>query len=254
MTQRLGRLDGDINGRQPKAVQVALRVLETVARMGPGVTAKDLAHELELAPATAYRIINLLVGEEYLVRLPDLAGFALGARVANLTGAHAPVLPRAAKAVLSQARSRTRCSVHLAVYPGDRIQMLDADPDNPPAPIDMYLRYPQAVALGKVMLADIEDWRKVLPGRILRSVTDATMTDAGVLEEELDRVRDEGFAMQINELINGRACLALPIRDGQGGLIGGLAASGSTANWEIRIAELKTLLADAADRLSPLMA
>src|SRR5579859_1661338 len=36
--------------------------------------------------ATVYRMLNFLVAEEYLVRMPDLKGFALGVRVAELTG------------------------------------------------------------------------------------------------------------------------------------------------------------------------
>ncbi|MDX5310966.1 MAG: IclR family transcriptional regulator, partial [Rhodococcus sp. (in: high G+C Gram-positive bacteria)] len=35
-------VDGTLSGRQPKAVISALRVLEEVARAGPGVTAKDI--------------------------------------------------------------------------------------------------------------------------------------------------------------------------------------------------------------------
>ena len=57
-------VDRGITGRQPKAVQSALAILETVARAGAGVTAKEVAEELRLPPATTYRLLNLLVGEE----------------------------------------------------------------------------------------------------------------------------------------------------------------------------------------------
>jgi DNA-binding IclR family transcriptional regulator len=73
-----------LSGRQPKAVRSALHVLEEVVSAGPGVTAKEISEALALPQATTYRILNLLVAEEYLVRLPDLAGFALGRRAARL--------------------------------------------------------------------------------------------------------------------------------------------------------------------------
>ena len=41
--------DGSLSGRQPKAVQSALRVLEEVARAGVGVTAKEIAEHLSTA-------------------------------------------------------------------------------------------------------------------------------------------------------------------------------------------------------------
>ena len=71
-----------LSGRQPRAVRSALAVLEEVVAAGPGVTAKEISAALKLPQATTYRLLNLLVGEEYLVRLPDLRGFALGRRAA----------------------------------------------------------------------------------------------------------------------------------------------------------------------------
>ena len=73
-----------LSGRQPRAVRSALAVLEEVVAAGPGVTAKEISAALKLPQATTYRLLNLLVGEEYLVRLPDLRGFALGRRAARL--------------------------------------------------------------------------------------------------------------------------------------------------------------------------
>jgi DNA-binding IclR family transcriptional regulator len=44
------------------------------------------AARLQLPAATTERLLNLLNVEEYRVRLPDLTGFALGARFAELVG------------------------------------------------------------------------------------------------------------------------------------------------------------------------
>ncbi|MFJ6162871.1 helix-turn-helix domain-containing protein [Pseudarthrobacter sp. NPDC092184] len=74
----------DLRARQPKAVQSAFAVLEEVARCGPGVTGQQVAQNLAMPRATAYRLLNLLVQDEYLIRMPDLSGFALGGKVALL--------------------------------------------------------------------------------------------------------------------------------------------------------------------------
>ncbi|OMQ16780.1 hypothetical protein A7K94_0200155 [Modestobacter sp. VKM Ac-2676] len=100
--------DTGLTGRQPKAVQSALAVLECVARLGAGVTAKEVAESLGMPPATVYRLLNLLVGEEYLVRLPDLSGFALGRKVAGLAGAIARCGCRRPPALCSRTCAR-RC-------------------------------------------------------------------------------------------------------------------------------------------------
>jgi hypothetical protein len=72
--------------RQPAAVDSAFAVLETVARLGPGATARELTEALPMSRASVYRIIKHLVGNEYLIRTPDLRGFVIGERVLALAG------------------------------------------------------------------------------------------------------------------------------------------------------------------------
>lgn len=77
-------------GRQPMAVDHAFAILEEVARQGPGVSARQIVEALEMPRSTVYRLIKHLVQEEYLVRSPDLRGFALGARLDVLVRGFAP--------------------------------------------------------------------------------------------------------------------------------------------------------------------
>ncbi len=70
--------------RQPAALDGAFALLEAVAQLGPGVTTRELVDALPMSRATVYRMIKHLVAQEYLLRTPDLHGFALGARVLAL--------------------------------------------------------------------------------------------------------------------------------------------------------------------------
>lgn len=63
------------------AVDHAFAILEEIARQGPGTTARQIVEGAEMPRATVYRILKHLVQQEYLVRSPDLRGFALGQRV-----------------------------------------------------------------------------------------------------------------------------------------------------------------------------
>ena len=73
-------------GRQPAAVDSAFAILETVARLGPGVTTRTLIETLQMPRATTYRLVRHLVEQGYLVRGP---GLMLGPRVhALLQAAH----------------------------------------------------------------------------------------------------------------------------------------------------------------------
>src|SRR3546814_9880928 len=49
-----------------------------------GLTTRQLVAVLDMSRATFYRLLKHLVAQEYLVRTPDLTGFALGSRVLAL--------------------------------------------------------------------------------------------------------------------------------------------------------------------------
>lgn len=209
----------------------ALILLEEVARAGPGVTAKQLSTTLGLAPATTYRLVNLLVAEEYLVRLPDLRGFALGRRVIELADVvGVPRLTPAAAQTLRTLRSGIRLAVHLASYRHGRLRLLDPDPDHPPTAETILARHLHASALGKLLLSDGPP-----AVRTMKRLTPRTIADPDLLDRQLKVIRQEHIAYQFGELHPDRGCLAVPVLDSAQGLVAGLAISGSTQ----RIASLE---------------
>ncbi|MEV4629360.1 IclR family transcriptional regulator C-terminal domain-containing protein [Micromonospora sp. NPDC049523] len=214
----------ELAGRQPAAVVSALTVLEEVARAGPGVTAKEISTALGLPPATTYRLVNLLVGEEYLVRLADLRGFALGRKVIELAGAAArEALPPGVPEVVTALRTRVRLAVHLVRYRDGRLRLVDPDPDHPPSPEALLARHLHASAVGKLLLAERRDLWPVSLARL----TPATITRPDLLDLELAGVRSEQAARQLGELRRDRGCLAFPVRGRAGDLLAGLAVSTS---------------------------
>jgi DNA-binding IclR family transcriptional regulator len=239
---------------QPRAIRNALAVLEEVVAAGPGVTAKEISTALGLPPATTYRLLNLLLGEEYLVRLPDLRGFALGRRAARLAVVPAAPPPAAARSVVEHLRGKVRWAVQLASLRTAQVVLIDVDPDHPPPDAALLARYPHASALGKLLLAEQPDWRAV--ARDLRELTEHTVTEASVLSRQLEQVASTGLARQCGELRPDRGCLAVPVRDVvDGSLVAGLALSGPAA----RVAaephdDLVDLLREHAERLAPLLA
>ncbi|GAA2548263.1 IclR family transcriptional regulator [Pseudonocardia hydrocarbonoxydans] len=242
-----------LSGRQPRAVRSALAVLEEVVASGPGVTAKEISAALKLPQATTYRLLNLLVGEEYLVRLPDLRGFALGRRAARLALPVVPRPPAAARAVVEHLRAMVRWGVHLASLRGGTLTLVDPDPDHPPSEAAVLARYPHASALGRLLLADQADWRAV--ARDLRPLTAHTVTGAAELGARLADVAASGLARQCGELRADRGCLAVPVRDpATGALVAGLALCGPATRVAEPNDELVRLLREHAERLVPLLA
>ncbi|CAL9329862.1 hypothetical protein SUDANB6_00050 [Streptomyces sp. enrichment culture] len=250
----------------------ALRVLEEVVAAGPGVTAREICAALRLPPATTYRLLNLLVAEEYLVRLPDLRGFAVGRRAARLAPPMAPRLSTAARAVLADLRERTRWGVHLAAYPGGRLALADPDPDHPPADATLLARHLHASSLGKLLLAEQHGIGSSAPPTLpwsteqqggtgrgapppLLRLTERTVTNRAELARELVSVAERQVARQLGELHSGLGCLAVPVRDpASGALIAGLALCTPADRVDALAGRLTSLLRTHADRLAPLLA
>lgn len=215
----------DLRARQPKAIHSALTILEEVARLGAGVTAQEISQSLGLPRATTYRLINLLVQDEYLVRMPDLTGFALGRKVVELAHLVAPSPPpQAVREVIAGLRSRIRGGIHLVRYEGDRVLIIDADPDFPLSDEAKISRDLSASAMGRLLLA-----------------------------ERAGGASAPGYASQTGELTPGYGCLALPIRASDGRLVGALCLSAPATRIDTPD-DLLPQLDQGARQLAPLLA
>ncbi|MFD6395363.1 IclR family transcriptional regulator [Nocardia sp. NPDC060249] len=240
------RRDGP-TGHEPRAVQKALALLEAVARLGSGATAKDIAAQTGIAPATAYRLLNLLVADGYLVRIEDLSGFALGRRTRELAGAAAPEPVSGNHRILGELRAQLRFGIHLASFADGRIRMIDKDPDHELSGEKVLLTSPHACAIGKILLARHPEsvveatWRKV---------TTSTITDGADLAAELRRVAVDAVAVEVNECRLGRSAVAVPIRTADGTVTGALAAIGKTGRLPVHDRDLVDLLTSAAGQLT----
>ncbi|ANF32570.1 hypothetical protein A0130_13620 [Leifsonia xyli] len=216
----------ELSGRQPGAIHSALAVLEAVAHAGPGVTAQQLSDRLGLPRATTYRLINLLVQDEYLVRMPDLRGFALGRKVAELADvAHAQDAALSVRETLADLRGRIRGGVHLAVFRNGHVVPVDVDPDFPLSDPRRITTDLSVSALGRLLLAE----------RAARTIPSPTR-----------------YTTQEGELTPGFGCLAIPVRGKDDRLVGGLALAMPAARLADRDG-LLALVADSAARIGPLI-
>lgn len=231
----------------------SLRILEFVARFGTGTTAKEITDALQMPPATAYRILNALVADEYLARTSDLRGFALGHAISGLiTAATPPTVPTAARTAIEEFRSGNRFAVHLIMFRNASLRIADEDPDYPLQSAFEMLRYPHASAAGKLMLAELGDSASPFPRAPLMKLTQHTITDRRQLEEQLAEIRSKGQASEINELEQGSASLALPVRLPNGAVGGALCLSGPSERFTT-ICEHTEAARELTSRLAPFL-
>lgn len=241
-------------GRSPRsdAVGRALHIIETVADLGIGATGQEIAERLGLPPASTYRLLNNLVGDEYLVRTADLRGFALGARLAPMVEAIvAPSVPARAADLIGEFRGSVRFAVHLLYFRPTSVRVLDPDPDHPLAGIGELMRYPHASAAGKLMLASLSRWREVV-GTSPAPVTPATVTDLTHLGEQIAAIRQTDVAVDVGELVVDHAHVAVPILDVTGAVRGAVMIGGVSGRLDA-IESLTDASRGLANALGPLL-
>lgn len=113
--------------------------------------------------------------------------------------------------------------------------------------------YLHSTASGKTVLANLPEERveQILDRWGLPALTDNTITDRNVLFEELDTVREQGFAVNKEESTEGLRAVGVPIKEGSGKLVGALSVSGPShrmkGEWFER--EIPNLLLGTANEL-----
>ena len=234
-------MSGPSTGRSTLAQ--ALAVLEEVARMGPTQSANAIARSLELPRASAYRIINSLVSDEYLLRHPTLGGFVLGVRVVELAHLIAPRHESPVPAIIGELRERTGEAVHFVRYIGGRVVIVDEDPALPLSSRDRTRLDLSSTAIGQVLLWEFPPVRD--PADVAASqIVIETARSAGMTLADHQRVvaevSDLGYARHVDP--GGRACIAVPVRSPEGSVVGAVAIvarSGNPTDVEVHLDQIR---------------
>lgn len=210
------------------SVDHALRLLEVLHETQP-LSVSDLARRLQLPRPTIYRLLRTLGSHGLLVQ--EASTYRLSLRLLELasTALSASALQAAAQPVLSDLAARTGETAHFAVLDGDRIGYLAKVESAHPIRMFSHVgwRGPlHATGAGKVLLA----WSD--PSLIERALgagqtvyTPRTLTSPEELAAEIGRVREDGYAVDRQELIDGLVCVAAPVIAGSR-LVGAVSVSG----------------------------
>lgn len=186
-----------------------LELLEAAAELGAGATGRQIAAHARIPRATAYRMLNQLVADGYLVRVDDLTGFALGRRARELADRlERPATPPVV-AVVETLRSSMRQAVHLVGFDDCAAVVVDPDPDHPGPEERALLSSHHTSAVGLLLLAFRPE---LLTGDHLPGLTAGAITSWPRLLRQLGAVRADGLAVDRGTTIAGRVALAVPIR------------------------------------------
>lgn len=209
-----------------------MAILELVAERG-GAGAREVADALGLPLPTVYRLIKDLVDGDYLVHIRSEGRYELGYKLHRFGLAlHRQLgLSRTVAREIALLHESTGFAAYLAIYRGGELVLVHIV-DSPQSPRLKPLRFgfheaPHATALGKILLADLDDLGRdsYLDRHGLRALTAKTITERAALDAELQQVARRGIAWEAEEFLAGWACAAVPVRGGDSALLGAVAVS-----------------------------
>ena len=221
-----------------EALSKGLRILSLFDEKRPSWRVSDLASAAGLPMPTAYRAVMTLAAEGYLDPLPD-GGYRPGVRTLTLGTAALRSLDLVAIATpkLQWLAERSGETVNLAVLTGDRVLYLIRlrNSDLVTANIQVGSTLPAVhTSIGKLLLAYLDE------ADLAARITDASFAanpgpnaklSLAELRGELRTVRDQGWAMQDEELAYGLRSVAAPITGPDGRVLAGVNLAVQARDW-----------------------
>jgi IclR family pca regulon transcriptional regulator len=234
-----------------------LAVILAFDRDHPQMTLSEVAARTGLSPATARRFLWTLerlgyvgsIGRQYMLR-PKVV--SLGSAFLS-SGRIEEVIQPILRDIVAGSGDSASLGVldgsevlYVANFSAKRYVQLTAG---------VGTRFPAyAVSMGRVLLAALsdEDLDRYLSEVELLPLTPMTVTDRGVLRERLGEVQRDGVAIVKDELEEGLAAIAVPVRLKSGRVVAALNSSGLTRKLDVDapVRERIDLLERAAASLS----
>jgi IclR family pca regulon transcriptional regulator len=248
--------------RYSQSLERGLAILGCFTPERPVLGIAEIADELGISRSTTHRYVITLFALGYLEQDSSrryrlgLGVTDLGMSVLNATGLREHAHPH-----LDELRRETSYTVALAVLNGAEIVYVDRAPSFRPeqSEIDLGLgvgsRLPAyCTAMGKVLLANLPERQQseLLASMKLTQRGPNTITSKTALRVELEQIREEGFAVNDQELAEGLHAIAAPVRSDSREVAAALSLSAHTSmiSLEELVDALGPHLVSAADRIS----
>ena len=251
-------IDDDAEDRQRVGVQSlgrAFAILEEVARHREGIGLADLSKLVGLHNSTTFHLAKTMVSLGYIRQEKDSKRYRIGRPLFALAASALDEIEmvNVAKPVLEELSRDTGESSHFSVRMGDAVVGIARA--GGPAAFQLadrvgVVRPAHCTALGKVMLASLTDdqLNRFLQRVELKPSTEKSITEIPALLREIAEVRRTGVAYDDGEFNLEVRCIAVPVKDFTGQIIGALGISGPIWRQSNQAQQAKAKMLQAAAR------
>ena len=254
-------IDDEAEEKQRGGVQSlgrAFAILEEVARHRDGIGLAELSKLVGLHNSTTFHLARTLASLGYLRQDKESKRYRIGRPLFALAASALDEIEmvHVATPVLEDLSRETGESGHFGVRMGDAVVVIARTSGLGAFQLTErvgVVRPVHCTALGKIILAALrpDQLKRVLERIELKPATENSITDAAVLLKEIEEIRRTGIAFDDGEFNAEVRCIAVPVLDFTGQIIGALGISGPI--WRLSNQALQghaRLVRAAANRLS----
>ena len=223
------------NKRRETTLDRAIKVLEYLADSQEKKSMSDIAKDLKIPNGTAYNILKALENYKFIERDSSSKRYNLGFKLFQLGNKvdYIRELRNISMPYMRELTAETGETSQLGIIFERSLYFLEIieAPKNKKTRGTVGLSLPlHAPAAGKVLLAfQPEERRKKLLERIeLKAFNMNTIVDSDELENELNEIRNKGYAVDREEVFLGTTCLAAPIYNSDKEVVAALGITGDT--------------------------
>lgn len=247
----------DPNGYNVRAVERALQILECFDDEHPDMGISEIAQIVNLHKATTHRIMTTLLNFGYLERATDGQRYRLGLRLTELgfRAVRRMDLRREALWHMNQLSQQWGETCDLSIFERGEVFYIEMVQGSHALTIAAAVgqRLPaHCTASGKLFLAhmpaqELDDFLQ----KPLAAFTTKTITSAGVLRQQLAAIRQQGYALDDEELETGIRAIACPICNREGSMIAAMSIPSPASRMTLeRVPDIARALAESAQAVS----
>jgi len=242
-----------------KSLVKALNILEVLAEGEESAyTLTQLARRLHLHISTVHRLLVNLVRHGLVEEAPDSRGYQLSFKVLRMGLRVLDRLDfrRVAQPFLRDLNQQTQETVRLAILQDARAICIEKFGSAQPVGLDERLGGAMPLhctGVGKTLLAY---QRGDLLSQVARTLgfprfTPHTITNLASLRKELERIREQGYALDQGEAVEDLRCVAGPLFDHTGRVLAAFSVAGpATRITPLRLPEITRLVHATSQQIS----
>ena len=218
-----------------RALDKAIRILENISALEGDTDLASLSRKMQIPKSTLLRLLHTLKDHNLIHQDETTRRFKLGLGLIAL-GKAAEIgfdLVQQIHPFLVDLSRETGETASLMVLEGDFSVYIDQVVST--SLIRGQPRIGESLELhvssgGKVLLSAMDDARveRILHEKVLEQKTEKTITDLDILLKEVQKIRDQGYAVDDEEAEMGGRCVAVPLWDKAGNVIAAVSVMGPT--------------------------